>query len=63
MPKREQNTGMRAVYLVAAELEGLGWTVATTSRNAPGADLLVTNKSCSRAYSVQVKSNAGNANF
>jgi hypothetical protein len=54
---------MRAVYLVAAELEERGWTVAATSRNAPGADLLVTTKSCTRAYSVQVKSNAGHANY
>ena len=50
---------MRAVYLVAAELEERNWTVSLTSRNAPGADLLVTNESCNRAYTVQVKSNAG----
>jgi hypothetical protein len=54
---------MRAVYLVAAELEERRWTVAVTSRNARGADLLVTNESCNRAYSVQVKSNTGNASF
>jgi hypothetical protein len=62
MPKK-QHTGMRSVYLVAAELEGRRWTVSLTSRNAAGADLLVTDESCSRAYSIQVKSNAGHANF
>jgi len=54
---------MRAVYLVAAELEERRWTVAATARNAAGADLLVTNELCNRAYSVQVKSNAGHANY
>jgi hypothetical protein len=62
MPKK-QHTGMRAVYLVAAELEERRWTVSLTSRNAAGADLLVTNESCTRAYSIQVKSNAGHANY
>ena len=58
-----QQTGMRAVYLVAAELVERGWIVSPTSRNAFGADLLVTNESCNRAYSIQVKSNAGHAAF
>jgi hypothetical protein len=64
MPKKRGfNNGMRAVYLVAAELEARRWTVAATARNAVGADLLVTGQSCNRAYSIQVKSNAGHANY
>lgn len=51
-------TGMRGVYLVAAELTRLGWIVSPTSRNAAGADLLVTDEHCSRAWSVQVKTNS-----
>jgi len=43
MPSKGQQTGMRAVYLVAAELVGRGLIVSPTSRNAFGADLLVTN--------------------
>jgi hypothetical protein len=54
---------MRAVYLVAAELVGRGLIVSPTSRNAFGADLLVTNESCTRAYSVQVKANSQPASF
>ena len=50
-------TGMRGVYLVAAELSKLGFVVSPTSRGAFGADLLVTDKLCKRAYSVQVKTN------
>jgi len=63
MPSKGQQTGMRAVYLVAAELVGRGLIVSPTSRNAFGADLLVTNESCTRAYSVQVKANSGPASF
>jgi hypothetical protein len=33
-------TGMRGVYLVAAELSRLGFVVSPTSRSAVGADLL-----------------------
>ena len=58
MPSKGQITGMRGVYLVAAELSRLGFIVSPTSRSAAGADLLVTNHSCSRAFSVQVKTNA-----
>jgi hypothetical protein len=49
---------MRGTYLVAAELSRLGFIVSPTSRNANGADLLVTDQRCRRAYSVQVKTNA-----
>lgn len=54
---------MRGVYLVAAELVGQGFVVSTTSRNAMGADLLVTDAACKHAYSVQVKTNAKPASF
>ena len=56
-------TGMRGVYLAAAELARLGYIVSPTSRSAIGADLLVTDQECKRAYSVQVKTNASTINF
>ena len=62
MASKQQLTGMRGVYLVAAELATLGFVVSPTARNAAGADLLVTNRSCNRAYSVQVKANYGSRN-
>ncbi len=58
-----QLTGMRGVYHVAAELSRLGFIVSPTSRSSIGADLLVTNQTCKRAYSVQVKTNARTFNF
>lgn len=58
MANKGMMTGMRGVYLVAAELTKLGWVVAPTSRSAIGADLLVTDNTCSRAWSVQVKTNS-----
>ncbi len=56
-------TGMRGVYLVASELSRLGFIVSPTSRSALGADLLVTDQRCKRAYSVQVKTNARTTSF
>jgi len=53
----KSQTGMQGVYLVAAELTGLGFIVSVTSRNAFGADLLVTDQQCNNAWSVQVKTN------
>ena len=50
-------TGMRGVYLVAAELARLGLITSPTSRSAIGADILATDTACSRAFSVQVKTN------
>ena len=50
-------SGMQGVFLVAAELTGRGFIVSVTSRNAYGADLLVTDKDCGNAWSVQVKTN------
>jgi hypothetical protein len=50
-------TGMLGVYLTAAELTKLGFIVSPTSRSAFGADLLVTDQRCRKAWSVQVKTN------
>ncbi len=58
MASKNQLTGMRGVYLVAAELSKLGFIASPTSRSAIGADILVTDQACQRAYSVQVKTNA-----
>jgi hypothetical protein len=63
MASRGQVTGMRGVYLVAAELSRLGFVVSVTSRGAAGADLLVTDDQCRSAFSVQVKTNGKNTNF
>lgn len=46
------------VFLVAAELSRRGFTVSPTSRNARGADILVTDAECKRAFSIQVKTAA-----
>jgi len=63
MPTKGQLTGMRGVYLVAAELARRGYIASPTSRNAAGADLLVTDLKMKRAFSVQVKTNAQTLNF
>lgn len=63
MAAKGQMTGMRGVYLVAAELTRLGFIVSPTSRSAAGADLLVTDQKCKRAFSVQVKTNARTFGF
>ena len=47
-------TGMQGVYLVAAELTYRGFIVSATSRSAFGADLLVTDDLCKKAWSIQV---------
>ena len=58
-----QLTGMRGVYLVAAELSRLGLIASPTSRGAMGADILVTDQACTRSFSVQVKTNARTFGF
>ncbi|MGA2537814.1 MAG: hypothetical protein ABSF53_17485 [Terracidiphilus sp.] len=63
MATKGQMTGMLGVYLVAAELSKQGFIVSPTSRSAAGADLLVTDQACKKAWSVQVKTNSGRANF
>lgn len=54
---------MRGVFLVAAEMSNRGLIVTTTSRGAFGADILVTDDCCKRAFSVQVKSNSYSKSF
>ena len=56
-------TGMQGVYLVAVELTRRGLVVSPTSRSAFGADLLVTDQKCEKAWSVQVKTNRGRPSF
>lgn len=63
MASRGQLTGMQGVFLVAAELSARGLIVTTTSRNAMGADLLVTDQQCRKTWSVQVKTNRKPASF
>jgi len=63
MASKQQITGMRGVYLVAAELSRLGFIASPTSRGAAGADILVTDQNCKRSYSVQVKTNVSRGNF
>jgi hypothetical protein len=63
MATKGQQTGMRGVFLVAAELAAHNLIVSTTSRNAMGADLLVADPDCNNAFSVQVKTNATPAGF
>lgn len=63
MASKGQMTGMRGVYLVAAELIKRGFIASPTSRNAFGADILVTDQKCKRTYSVQVKTNARTFSF
>ena len=58
-----QQTGMRGVYLVAAELSRLGLIASPTSRGAAGADILATDPKCQEAWSVQVKTNAKTFGF
>ena len=54
---------MRGVYLVAAEVSRLGFTVCATARNAAGADLLVFDPDTARAASIEVKTNSKKASF
>lgn len=63
MASLQQLTGMRGVYLVAAELSRLGFIASPTSRSAIGADILATDHSCKNTFSVQVKTNARTFNF
>lgn len=63
MARKAVMTGMLGVYLVAAELSRLNFIVSPTSRSAAGADLLVTDQKCQKAWSVQVKTNRKSASF
>jgi hypothetical protein len=61
--KNKFQSGMQGVFLVAAELTRLGFIVSLTSRNAFGADLLITDQKCERSWSVQVKTNSQKMSF
>lgn len=63
MASKQQMTGMRGVYLAAAELSRLGFIASPASRSAIGADILATDQLCRRAYSIQVKTNGTPMNF
>lgn len=63
MASKQQLTGMRGVYLVAAELSRLDFIASPTSRSAMGADILATDQKCQNTFSVQVKTNASTFNF
>ena len=63
MASKHQMTGMRGVYLAAAELTRHGLIVSVTSRNARGADLLATDQSYKRTWSIQVKTNGKAARY
>jgi hypothetical protein len=63
MASKGQMTGMLGVYLTAVELVKRGFIVSPTSRSAMGADLLVTDQRCRKAWSVQVKTNAALARY
>jgi len=57
-------TGTQGVFLTAAELTHGGFIISVTSRNAFGADLLVTDSRCQNAWPVQVKTSKDTlANF
>jgi hypothetical protein len=60
-PQNRFQNGMHGVFLTAAELTYRGFIVSLTSRNAYGADLLVTDGKCQRTWSVQVKTNQSNS--
>jgi len=60
---KSQLTGMLGVYLTAAELTSRGFIVSPTSRSAAGADLLVTDQRCQKAWSVQVKTQQDAAKY
>ena len=63
MVSDKQLIGMQGVYLVAAELSRLGFITSLTSRSARGADILVTDSECKKAFSIQVKTNAGESEY
>jgi hypothetical protein len=63
MASKGQMTGMLGVYLAAAQLVRSGFIVSPTSRSAAGADLLVTDQDCKKAWSVQVKTNSNMQNW
>lgn len=63
MASKGQFTGMTGLFLVAAELSRRELIASPTSRNAQGADLLVTDAEGKRTFAVQVKTNASTFDF
>ena len=63
MSSNKQLTGMRGVYLVAAEMSRHGFIASPTSRSARGADILCTDAECKRAFPVQVKTKSTQASY
>ena len=63
MASKGQMTGMRGVYLAAAELTARNLIVSVTSRSARGVDILATDQLCKITWSIQVKTNGKNAAF
>jgi hypothetical protein len=63
MYSKNQLTGMRGVYLVAAELARHGFIASPTSRSAQAADILATDPDCKRAWSIQVKTKVTSATY
>jgi len=57
------SNGLRGVFLVAAELSRIGFSVAATARNSAGADLLVFAVGNAQARSIEVKTNSSGTNF
>jgi len=57
MVQKRHFSGMAGVYYVAAELSVREFIVAVTSRNAPGIDIIATNKDGKR-FDIQVKTNS-----
>ena len=60
---KTQQIGMLGVHLVAAEFIRRGFIVATTSREAFGADLIVTDAQCGKAWTIQVKTTGRTQNW
>ena len=57
-PSRGQMTGMLGTYLFGGgRADTAGLVVSMASRNARGADLLVADQDCQRAWSIRVKTN------
>lgn len=59
MASKQQMSGMRGVFLGAAELARRGFIVAPAMRTTAGVDLLITDDLRRNAYSVQVTTNRG----
>lgn len=55
---KKRNSGMRGVYLVAAELSrNPNLVVTVTARNGQGADILAFHSTTRRSFAIQVKTN------